>query len=30
MLEMWFRAFVDARPRSKADVASSVGGLVTA
>jgi asparagine synthase (glutamine-hydrolysing) len=30
MLEMWFRAFIDARPASKADVASSLGGLVAA
>jgi asparagine synthase (glutamine-hydrolysing) len=30
MLEMWFRAFIDARPKSKSDVASSLTGLVTA
>ncbi|HTI39453.1 MAG TPA: asparagine synthase (glutamine-hydrolyzing) [Vicinamibacterales bacterium] len=30
MLEMWFRAFIDTRPTSKADVASSLGGLVAA
>ena len=30
MLEMWFRAFIDARPKSKADVVSSLGGLVAA
>jgi hypothetical protein len=30
MLEMWFRAFIDARPKSKADVVSTLGGLVAA
>jgi asparagine synthase (glutamine-hydrolysing) len=30
MLEMWFRAFIDTRPASKVDVASSLAGLVAA
>ena len=30
MLEMWFRAFIDSRPKSKGDVVSGLRGLVAA
>jgi len=30
MLEAWFRAFVDSRPKAKSDVASSLSGLIAA